>query len=55
MFQKPRSQKGRNERADVDGQVVPVVNAVHQVLIFGDYRKQVKQIAKVMNFRVLEG
>ena len=27
----------------------------HQVLIFGDYTKLIKKIAKVMNFNVLEG
>ena len=27
----------------------------HQVLIFGDYRKLLKKIAKVMNFNILEG
>ena len=27
----------------------------HQVLIFGDYRKQIKEISKVMGFKVLEG
>lgn len=27
----------------------------HQVLVFGDYRKILKKIAKVMNFNILEG
>ena len=27
----------------------------HQVLIFGDHLKQIKKIAKVMGFKVLEG
>ena len=27
----------------------------HQVLIFGDYTKMIKKIAKVMNFNILEG
>ncbi|MDY3919806.1 MAG: hypothetical protein SOZ59_12565 [Candidatus Limivivens sp.] len=27
----------------------------HQVLIFGDYRKQLKEISKVMGFQILEG
>jgi hypothetical protein len=27
----------------------------HQVLIFGDWMKQIKKIAKVIGFRVLEG
>ena len=27
----------------------------HQVLIFGDYTKMIKKIAKIMNFNILEG
>ena len=27
----------------------------HQVLIFGDYMKLIKRIARLMNFQVLEG
>ena len=27
----------------------------HQVLIFGDYVKQIKRIARLMGFQVLEG
>ena len=27
----------------------------HQVLIFGDYKKMIKRVAKLMNFQVLEG
>ena len=27
----------------------------HQVLIFGDYKKQIKRISKLMGFQVLEG
>ena len=27
----------------------------HQVLIFGDYKKMIKRIAKLMHFQVLEG
>ena len=34
---------------------IDVYKRQHQVLIFGDYTKLIKKIAKVMNFNILEG
>lgn len=31
------------------------VQVFHQALIFGDYMKQIKELSKIMGFKVLEG